>query len=438
MSQQTDHLRPGSHFCGMRIHSLLGEGGMGTAFLASHPILRRPVVIKVFKDVYGDDLFREAHLAARVSSPFAAGVIDAGIKDGMPYIIQNYVDGLDLQELLYRSRAAGMHLPVGTVARIIMHSALGLHSIHQAGIVHRDVKPANLFLRGNGITTVGDFGIAVPAKARDCPAGTPNFMAPEQWTNSTVDRRVDIYALGMTAHLLLTGELPPEDAEYVPPQTYDPRAAYLFVMIERMLRTNPSERYSTAAMVASHLSIIDEAGSSFIQVDEDVFRVGDLFLGIRMGDLAQVEADVLVNAAHWSMKMTVGVAGVLREVGGIALERAAKKHAPAEMGSVVWTEAGKLQARYVAHGVAALSGAVCLQRCTLRALLGAEERQASSIAFPALGTGVGEVPQALAAQLMLEAIRTFAELRPHCLRHINVVLNNQKSFETWLDIIHSI
>lgn len=89
MSHKSDPLRPGSHFRGMLIHSVLGVGGMGTAFLASHPILRRPVVIKVFRDVAGDDLFQEAHLAARVSSPFAAGVIDAGVKDGLPYIVQN-------------------------------------------------------------------------------------------------------------------------------------------------------------------------------------------------------------------------------------------------------------------------------------------------------------------------------------------------------------
>jgi eukaryotic-like serine/threonine-protein kinase len=205
MTQKSGPLCPGSHFSGLLIHSLLGEGGMGTAFLASHPILRRPVVIKVFKDLASDDTFLEAHLAARASSPFAAGVVDAGTKDGLPYIVQNYVDGLDLHELLHLAQAAHMHLPVGLVNRMIMHAAHGLHAIHQAGIVHRDVKPANLFLRENGTTTVGDFGIAIPAKARGGPAGTPFFMAPEQWLNRPVDRRADIFALGVTAHLLLTG-----------------------------------------------------------------------------------------------------------------------------------------------------------------------------------------------------------------------------------------
>jgi O-acetyl-ADP-ribose deacetylase (regulator of RNase III) len=449
MSHKSDPLRPGSHFRGMLIHSQLGEGGMGTAFLASHPVLRRPVVIKVFKDVAGDDLFKEAHLAARVSSSFATGVIDAGIKDGLPYIIQNYVDGLDLCELLCLTHAAGMRLPVGMVNRMIMHAAQGLHSIHQAGVVHRDVKPANLFLRGNGTTTVGDFGIAIPAKARGGPAGTPYFMAPEQWLKAPMDRRVDIYALGVTAHLLLTGTLP-FDADvpdkhgqahvkksYTPPKVHDPRAAYLFAVIERMLRKDPSDRYPTAAAVASDLSEIYQDGPVFVQIEREMFRVGDLLVGIRMGDLAQIEADVLVNAAHWSMDMTLGVAAALRKAGGAVLEKAAKKHAPAAMGAVVWTEAGKLRTRYVAHAVAALSGAVCLQRCTLRALLGTEERQASSIAFPSLGTGVGEVPQALASQLMLEAIRTFAELKPSRVGQIDIVLNTQKSHETWLDIICS-
>jgi eukaryotic-like serine/threonine-protein kinase len=88
---------------------------------------------------------------------------------------------------------------------MIMHAANGLHAICQAGIVHRDMKPANLFLRGNGTTPVGDFGIAIPAKARGGPAGTPNFMAPEQWISRPIDRHADIYALGVTAHLFPTG-----------------------------------------------------------------------------------------------------------------------------------------------------------------------------------------------------------------------------------------
>jgi O-acetyl-ADP-ribose deacetylase len=274
-------------------------------------------------------------------------------------------------------------------------------------------------------------------------------MAPEQWLNNRpIDRRADIFALGVTAHLLLTGELPfygdtPHELQsalersYTPPKTHDPRAAYLFAVIERMLQEDPSERYPTAAAVASSLSTIDQDGPAFVRLDRDVFRVGAMLVGIRMGDLAQAEADVLVNAAHHSMDMSIGVAAALRKTGGAALEKAAKKHAPVAMGEVAWTEAGRLRARYIAHAVAALSGAVCLQRCTLRVLLGAEARQASTIAFPALGTGVGEVPHALAAQLTIEAVKTFAGLRPNCVERIDIVLHDQKAHETWLDIIGS-
>jgi O-acetyl-ADP-ribose deacetylase len=153
-------------------------------------------------------------------------------------------------------------------------------------------------------------------------------------------------------------------------------------------------------------------------------------------NLTHVAADVLVNAAHWSMDMTIGVAAALLKGGGAAIEKTAKKHAPVTMGAVAWTESGKLRAKYIAD--AALSGAVCLQRCTLRVILGAEARHASSIAFPALGTGVGEVPQAPAAQLMLEAVRTFAELGPNCVERIDIVLHSQKSHDIWLDIISSV
>jgi hypothetical protein len=110
-------------------------------------------------------------------------------------------------------------------------------------------------------------------------------------------------------------------------KTRDP-AAYLFAVIQRMLRNDPSERYPTAASVASNLTIIDQEGPVFVRLDRHVFRVGNLLVGIRMGDLAQVEADILVNAAHHSVDMPVGVAAALRPASGAAMEKAARKHAP--------------------------------------------------------------------------------------------------------------
>jgi O-acetyl-ADP-ribose deacetylase (regulator of RNase III) len=107
------------------------------------------------------------------------------------------------------------------------------------------------------------------------------------------------------------------------------------------------------------------------------------------------------------------------------------------MGDVVWTAAGKLRAKWIAHAVAALDGAVCIQRCTLRVLLGAEARRAESVLFPALGTGVGDVPMDLAATLILESIRTFAALRPSYVRAIQIILHDDSALQRWRNILES-
>src|SRR5579884_3210791 len=153
-------LKPGSVFHGLLVHSVLGEGAMGAAYLASHTILRHPMVIKTFKVPDSSDVFQEAHLAARVSSPHVVGVLDAGRDDGVAFIVQRYVDGIDLDELVERWQRLGRTLPVPAVCRLISDAAAGLHAVHQAGVVHRDVKPANIFLRGDGDAAIGDFGIA--------------------------------------------------------------------------------------------------------------------------------------------------------------------------------------------------------------------------------------------------------------------------------------
>jgi O-acetyl-ADP-ribose deacetylase (regulator of RNase III) len=135
--------------------------------------------------------------------------------------------------------------------------------------------------------------------------------------------------------------------------------------------------------------------------------------------------------------MNLGVARALREVGGQQLEDEAMAQAPAAMGDVVWTSAGNLNAHWVAHAVAAIEGAVCLQRATLRVLLQSEVRRAQSVLFPALGTGVGDVPMDLAAKLILEAVRTFAGLRPRHVRNVRVVLYDERALERWRTVMHS-
>jgi len=451
-SRFDEHLKIGGHFRGLLVHSKLGEGAMGAAYLVSHPILQMPLVIKTFKATVDSNIFREAHLAARVVSPNVVSVLDAGYESSIPFVVQRYIDGIDLDELITHLQKAEWRLPTNMICRILIDGANGLHAIHQAGIIHRDVKPANLFLRGNGVSTVGDFGIAIdPVKEKesDRVAGTPSFMAPEQWYGKKMGRHTDIYALGATGHLLATGHCPFEEEgisalrnahlerPYAPPEAEEPGEAYLFSVIARALRKLPMDRFTNAAAMARTLGVVAEPMPEIISTTADEARVGFLRIGLAVGDLAAQESDVIVSAANKELTMRLGVANVLRQSAGDAIEQEATAQAPAAMGDVIWTGAGGLKAKWIAHAVAAIEGAVCLQRATLRVLLGAEVRRATSVTFPALGTGVGEVPMDLAAKLMLESIRTFAALQPRYVRTVNVVLFKEPDFERWRTILQS-
>ncbi|HYX40869.1 MAG TPA: serine/threonine-protein kinase [Pyrinomonadaceae bacterium] len=449
---ESPHLQVRQFFRGLLVHSILGEGAMGSAYLASHSVLQMPLVIKTFKHNTGANIFKEAHLAARVTSPHVVGVLDAGYDAGIAFLVQRYVDGIDLGEVSKSLQECGLRIPINMVCRMVIDAAKGLHAIHQAGVIHRDVKPANLFLMGSGTTTVGDFGIALDAAAaarEQGAAGSPLFMSPEQWLQQELTRRADIYALGATAHLLATGE-PAFNAQtldelirqhldqpYLPPASDDPSAAYLFSVIARTLRKRPEERFPTAEALARTLKVVVESPPQFICTDTDEARIGHVRVELAAGDITRAECDVIVNAANTQLMMNVGVAAALRRAAGAEIEQRAMAQGPVAMGEVVWTRAGNLHAQWMAHAVAALRGAVCLQRCTLRVLFGAEARQAKVIAFPALGTGVGDVPMDLAAKLMLEAVRTFAAFNPQHVQTVRVVLYNEQALTRWRAIMRS-
>ena len=447
---------PGALFRGLKIHSMLGEGAMGAAWLASNPVLRVPVVIKTYTAAPPQgDLFREAHLAARVASPHVVGVVDAGVEDGVPFVVQRYIDGIDGAELLEWMAPRAGRVPLNAAVRFIADGARGLHAIHQAGVVHRDIKPANLFLGGNGTALLGDFGIALDRSRRASSggaaggeiAGTPLYMAPEVWQNQPVTRAADIYSLGATAHLFAVAEAPfvaptmPALAvahvsqPYVAPRAADPLHAYYFAVIERMLRKAPTERYASCEDVVGALARIAEPPPRYTVVGDAEAIVGSLRVRLEHGDLARAEADVIVSAANTRLTMEVGVARALLQSGGENVAREALAAAPARMGDVVWTGAGSLRARFVAHAVAALDGAICVGRCTLRALFGAEQRRQRSIAFPALGSGVGDVPMSLSAMLTLEAVRTFASFEPSALEEVAVVLYDRSAFDAWREVL---
>jgi len=436
---------PGTIFRGLKIRALLGSGGMGIAYLASHANLRTPVVVKVF-GLAGTDPLAEAHLAARVVSPWVVQVLDAGVEQGVAYVIQRYVDGVDLDELLRIHVEADRTIPVSMLVRMGVHMLRGLSSIHIAGVIHRDIKPPNLFLAGAGEAMVGDFGIAVDphGSARGDLAGTPAFLAPELWAGEPATPGSDLYSAAATLHLLWQREGPfvaqdplelarmHREVVYRPPESSDPVAAYFGACLARMLAKSPADRPGSALGAARMLERVATPAPELRGHRGGIARVGDLVIALEQHDICHARTDVIVSAANERLEMKVGLAGALRRAGGDELYDEAVAQGPVTMGQVVWTHPGRLGCKAVAHAVAAVDGAICIQRAVLRTLFEAERRGFESISFPALGTGVGGVPHGLGARLTLEALRTFASFAPRCCRSIRIVLLTPEAVAAWM------
>jgi serine/threonine-protein kinase len=197
-----------------RLERALGHGGMASVFLAHDEELDRPVAIKLLaQNLAGDKAFRdrflrEARVAAGLSHPNLVGVYDAGeARDGRPFIVMEYVPGTTLAEVgrLEPDEAVGL----------IVQACHGLEHAHEAGLVHRDVKPQNLLLRDDGVLKVADFGIARAAESTALTQvgtvlGTAAYLSPEQALAEQVTPATDVYALGAVLYVLLAGRTPYE------------------------------------------------------------------------------------------------------------------------------------------------------------------------------------------------------------------------------------
>jgi serine/threonine protein kinase, bacterial len=215
-------LAAGQTFADYTIVRLLGSGGMGDVYLADHPRLPRQDALKVLRnDVCADNEYRqrfdrEADLAATLWHPHIVGVHDRGDVDGQIWISMDYVDGTDAADVLRKHYPKGM--PKDEVLAIITGVAEALDYAHQRGLLHRDVKPANIMItdpaEGEQRVLLGDFGIARRVDdssnltATNMTVGTVFYAAPEQLMGEDLDGRADQYALAATAYHLLTGAPP--------------------------------------------------------------------------------------------------------------------------------------------------------------------------------------------------------------------------------------
>ena len=253
-------LEPGTDFAGCRIVGVAGRGGMGVVYSAIEQRLQRPVALKLIAPHHAADhefrerFERESRLAAAIDHPNVIPVYGAGEEDGRPYLVMRLVQGTDLQALLGRRG----RLDAETAARIVAQVAAALDAAHAAGLVHRDVKPANVLLDG-GHVYLTDFGLTRLAKGDSDDLtevgrwmGTVDFSSPEQLRGERTDARSDVYALGCVLFAAVTGK-PPYPRETVPASMHAhltepvPHTDTGFDrVLRRALAKAPDDRYPSA------------------------------------------------------------------------------------------------------------------------------------------------------------------------------------------------
>jgi serine/threonine protein kinase len=211
-------LEPGDVFAGHRIEGVAGRGGMGVVYRATELALDRVVALKTISpELAADPAFRarfvaESKAAAGIDHPNVLPIFSAGEVDEVPFIAMRFVEGEDLRSLLRREGA----LPAERAAAIVAQVASALDAAHARGIVHRDVKPANVLLDRADHAYLTDFGLTKrlhsSASASVTRAGgwvgTLGYVAPEQIRDERIDHRADVYALGCVLHHLVAGTPP--------------------------------------------------------------------------------------------------------------------------------------------------------------------------------------------------------------------------------------
>lgn len=279
---------------GYRLERQLGKGGMGTVFLARQLSLDRDVAIKILKPsltrnpAFVSRFVREAYAAAQLVHHNVVQIYDIGSQGDVHYFSMELVKGDSLAGLVKRQK----RLDCDTAAGYILQAARGLKFAHDQGMVHRDVKPANLMLDEHGIVKVADLGLVKIGEEKadenvaqqlgtptaqtegdsqitqlGVSVGTPTYMAPEQWKKSSeVDQRADIYSLGCTFYVLVTGKLPfdgktPKEVvtKVITEQAIPPELIVkdipkkISTIVNRMIAKDPQDRYPDMGALISDL-----------------------------------------------------------------------------------------------------------------------------------------------------------------------------------------
>jgi serine/threonine-protein kinase len=256
------------------LEELVGTGGMSSVYRAHDRLLDRKVALKVLHEQYSEDddyverFRREARAVASLSHPNIVGVIDRGEHADRQFIVFEYVDGDNLKRMIERRGPA----PVETALELGVQMARALSFAHQNGLVHRDVKPQNVLLNGDGHAKVTDFGIARSLDMQrgmtqtGTVLGTSDYIAPEQAQGQHVDDHTDVYSLGVVLFELLTGHVPFSGENFVavamrhinepPPPIRTERPDVpprVEAAVQRAMAKEPGDRFPTMAAFCEEL-----------------------------------------------------------------------------------------------------------------------------------------------------------------------------------------
>ena len=253
----------------------LGQGAMGVVYKAIDPLIDRIVAIKTIslnlaleeKEEYETRFYQEAKAAGRLSHPNIVTIYDVGKSGDIAYIAMEFLQGRELRDVLNEEPL----LPVDQVLDIVVQVAQGLAYAHEYGIVHRDVKPANIMVVRDGHVKITDFGIARMASAAartetGIVLGSPKYMSPEQVLGKSIDQRSDIFSLGVMLYEMLTGQ-PPFVGDTINAIMYQtmnavPRSPSILnpalpdmlnFIVAKALEKNPDDRYRDAGEFANDL-----------------------------------------------------------------------------------------------------------------------------------------------------------------------------------------
>jgi eukaryotic-like serine/threonine-protein kinase len=253
---------------GYRIIEPIGRGGMSTVYLAERESDGLKVAIKLLggrfhqSDTLLPRVIREIAIIARLESPSVVRLLDHGVGDDFVYIAMEYLEGEDLGHYIR------LGLSTEQALTVLYQAALALRIIHQAGVIHRDIKPTNIMFRRDGTLVLVDFGFSKivdddPGITRQGQVlGTPQYMSPEQAMGLPMDPRTDLYSLGVVFYEMLTGRRlfggdtgPPADSRSKAPLPLLPAhfGAYQ-MLLDRLIARRPEARFQTADAVLDYIT----------------------------------------------------------------------------------------------------------------------------------------------------------------------------------------